>query len=822
MTPWTISRRLPVLCALLLTGAAMASAKPSTGSRPQLTGRWEMVSVDWDDAHRKAMGHSRLVIRNAGKVPLAKGWTLWFNSIGDNAGADRDLPVHRIVGSLFAVDPAGGLPALQPGQSLTIPLDHPGSIPRDDKAPSMPYVVPSDDPGHPFVLKYYQKQGLRRETPGAPATLFTDPAVTFATNPDWSAISGASIAPVLPEPRSWRRGATRWLVKGLGRPSFGPGLRVQAAFASRLPGAGRGRLPFRVEIDSRLMAVSSEAYELTIDQGTGIRLKGATPAGVFYGLQSLDQILFTASQSDGSLLLPTLEIRDAPRFAYRGLLIDVARNFRTPAEMRRVIDLMARFKLNRLHLHLSDDEGWRLAIPALPELTRIGARRGHAVGMSDRLPPAFGSGPDVGKAPGSGFYSGAEYVALLRYAHARAITVVPEIDTPGHSRAAIVSMKARAAARPDEHGRYLLSDPGDRSVYQSPQGFSDNALDPGLGSADAFVETVLTELVRLHRAAGVPLKVMHIGADEVPAGAWQHSPAAQARLASIGDANGGHAALWNDWFDRVDAMLRRHGIDAMGWEELGLTAGGGGIAVNPHFAGRGMTVEVWNDLPGSEGLGNLLANAGYRVVLAPARSLYFDMAQAPDPSEPGHDWANILPLSGVFAFDPLTREPGVPMLTDKGRANIAGIEGALFSETVTSTARLDHMLMPRLLALAERAWAPSPAWAGMTDGPAAAARKTDFARFSKLLGDSILPYVESRFPNLAYSMPAPGVRIDGSALQANYAWPGVTLRYVHGTANPRPDSPVLTGTIPADGPVTIAAFTRAGRMSAPVTIGPLP
>lgn len=808
-------RWLAALGALVLVGAgAGLNARPSAGAI-HLAGEWQVRAIDRGDARGGIATRSQLVVRNTGTRPLPRGWTLWFTAIGGSATADPAFPVRRVVGSLFAVGGAAGLPELAPGATLAVPLIHPDEVPRDDKGPSAPYVVLPGDPGAGIGFDSYALAGVRRDTPGAVSAQFTDPATAFAQNLAWTTADPDRLAPVLPSPASWRRTGAAFAAKGLAAPRVPANLAASAQLARHLPGVGAGGLPFAMAIDPALAAQSPEAYRLTIDPVAGVQLTAGSAGGLFYGLQSLDQILFAARQGDGSLRLQPLEIADGPRFGYRGLLIDVARNFRTPAELRGVIDLMARFKLNRLHLHLTDDEGWRIEIPALPELTQVGAQRGHADGWSDRLPPAHGSGPLAGRPSGSGYLSGADYVALLRYAHARNIEIIPEVDMPGHSRAAIQAMKAREAQRPAEQGRYLLADPLDTSVYESAQGFGDNALNPGLDSADRFVEVVVAELARLHRASGVPLKVMHIGADEVAVGAWERSPAAKARIARLG--GGGKAALWNDWFERVDRILQRHGIAAMGWEELGLVSGAPGIETNPRFAGRGMMVEVWNTFPGSESLPNRLANAGYPVVLAPADRLYLDMVQAPDPEEPGHDWATVLPLADVFSYDPLTRVAGAPELTATGRANIKGIEGTLFAETVTHGRRMDHMLMPRVLALAERAWAPQPAWA---DSGNTAARTADWALFSRQLGQTVLPYVEARFPMLRYRLPAPGARIENGMIDANYPWPGVTLRYERGDAQPGPRSPVFAGPIAASTRVRLAAFAANGRMSPVITIEP--
>lgn len=810
-------RWLAALGALAIAGAGAALAARPAVSVPHLAGQWRVTAIERDPPRRAVATHSLLVIRNTGSRPIPRGWTLWYTAIGGSATADPAYPVRRVVGSLFSVGSSAGLPELAPGAEISIPLTHPGEVPRDDKGPSAPYAVLPGAPGKGIALDSYTVSGVRRDTPGAGTELFGDPAAAYARNLAWSGIDPARIPPVLPSPRHWQRTGTAFAARGLATPQGAASLGEAVRLARSLPGVGAGRLPFTIAIDPALAAGSPEAYRLVIDPRAGVQLAGASPGGLFYGLQTLDQLLFAARRRDGHLRLQPLTIEDAPRFAYRGLMIDIARNFRSPAELRAVIDLMARFKLNRLHLHLTDDEAWRIAIPALPELAGVAGRRGHSDGWADRLPPAHGSGPDAGRTPGSGFLSGADYIALLRYAHASNVEIVPEVDMPGHSRAAIQAMKARAARRPDEHGRYLLSDPADASLYESAQGYTDNALDPGLPSADAFVEVVVAELARLHRASGVPLKVMHIGADEVPAGAWERSPAARARIAKLG--GGGKAVLWNDWLERVDGILQRHGIAAMGWEELGLVSGAPGIEPNPRFASRAMTVEVWNTLPGSEGLANRLANAGYPVVLAPATRLYFDMAQAADPEEPGHDWANVLPLADVFGYDPLAPVDGAPELSAAGRANIAGIEGTLFSETVTTNRRLEYMLMPRLLALAERAWAPQPGWAANGD---AAARIADWGLFSSQLGLAVLPYVEARFPALTYHLPPPGAIVRNGMVQANYAWPGMTLHFTRDGSAPTSRSPVLQDQIRSGGPIRIVAVSGTGRTSPDVLIAPNP
>ncbi|WP_243665267.1 family 20 glycosylhydrolase, partial [Rhodothermus marinus] len=265
-----------------------------------------------------------------------------------------------------------------------------------------------------------------------------------------------------------------------------------------------------------------EAYHLIVDPEAGITLTGTDAAGAFYGIQTLQQLIDPSfyRQTSETIPIPALEVHDAPRFGYRGLHLDVARNFQPKAVVLRLLDLMARYKLNRFHFHLTDDEGWRLEIEGLPELTEVGGCRGHTETEATCLVPSHGSGPIPGQQPGSGYYTREDFIEILRYATARHIEVIPEIDVPGHARAAIKAMEARyarlkAAGRPEaEAAAYRLVDPADTSVYRSVQGWNDNVINVCLPSTYRFLEKVVDELRRLYDEAGAPLHVVHTGGDE--------------------------------------------------------------------------------------------------------------------------------------------------------------------------------------------------------------------------------------------------------------------------------------------------------------------
>jgi hexosaminidase len=529
--------------------------------------------------------------------------------------------------------------------------------------------------------------------------------------------------------------------------------------------------------------------------------------------------------------VPAIRIVDAPRFGYRGFMLDVARNFQPKADVLRVLDLMARYKLNVFHFHLTEDEAWRIEIPSLPELTSVGARRGHTLDAGRNLPPAYGSGPAVDRPWGSGFFSRADYVDILRYAASRHIEVIPEIEMPGHARAAIKAMEARFRATGDR--QFLLNDPEDRSVYTSAQGYHDNVMNPVLESTYGFIERVVGDLVAMHREAGVPLRHIHMGGDEVPGGAWEGSPAAQVYLRAKGLASVDD--LWFVFYGRVDQILKAHGLTVSGWEEIAVRKtrrdGQPAVIVNPGFAGRGWRAYVWNNVPGwgAEDLAYRLANGGYEVVLSPVTNLYFDLAWNQNPEETGLDWGGYVDLRKPFEYVPfdyyrnvrLDRQGnpldpsvfvGKDRLTDYGREHVVGIQGNLWSETLTAEGRLDYMLLPKLFGLAERAWAPDPDWARERDPQKSASLYREaWSRFVNVLGKRELPRLDRDVPGLNYRIPTPGLKAEGGVVHCSVELPGFTLRYTTDGSEPTVRSPEVRGPIPFRGTVRVAAFNTTGR-----------
>jgi hexosaminidase len=829
--------------AVLVLGLAVTRGAPE-GS---LQLRWELKEDVFPGPTGERGSRAAFTLTNRGTKPLAaRGWAIYFNVMHDPVleSARGGLAMERVSGKLLRIVPGPDFQGLAPGASAE--FEYLASyVANVSFVPIGPYVVFDDAPerGHP--LKDYKAVPLERAVQSGRDPGVVTPEAQYALGEAVRDIPVEQLPPVFPTPLSLQKREGQLVVETLPSVSAPPELRAEADFALEYlrprvakPSA-RAAPPAAVRLETGPVegAASSEGYELVVDPSEGIRIRGRSPAGVFYGAQSLRSLL-PAPVAGTPLVLPALRIVDAPRFGYRGFMLDVARNFQPKASVLRAVDLMARYKLNTLHLHLTDDEGWRVEIPSLPELTSVGGRRGHTVDSSAFLPAAFGSGPEVGRPFGSGFYSRTEYAEILKYAAARHIEVVPEVEMPGHGRAAIKAMEARsrALARTGDAGgakRFLLSDPDDLSRYTSPHKYHDNVMNPALPSTYAFIEQVVEDLAAIHREADVPLRSLHVGGDEVPAGVWERSPAVFAYMKEhdLGTVDD----LWFVFYAEVEKILRRHDITPSGWEEIAVRKtrldGKPKNIPNPAFADRGWRAYVWNNVPGdgNEDLAYRLANGGYKVVLCPVTNLYFDLAWNKNPEEPGLDWGGYVDLRKAFEFIPFdyyrnvrTDKRGNPVpssvfvgkdrLTDYGRSNILGIQGALWSETLNAEGRMEHMLVPKLLGLVERAWAPEPAWAGEADEAKSASLFQDaWSEFVNVVGKRELPRLDRESPGLDYRIPTPGLKIVDGQVRCSLEIPGFVLRYTTDGSDPTPRSPEVRGPIPAKGLVRAAAFTPTGR-----------
>ena len=542
-------------------------------------------------------------------------------------------------------------------------------------------------------------------------------------------------------------------------------------------------------LDSTL---GDEAYALTI-QHDSIEIRAATEQGRFYALMTLAQLYRSSDTS-----LPIGSISDAPRYSLRGLHLDVARNFRSVAFVQRLLDVMAAVKLNTLHLHLADDEGWRLQIQDLPELTEVGGKRCLDLTEEHCLLPQLGAGVDP-TSQVNGYYSREDYIGLLRYAAQRHIEVIPALDMPGHSRAAIVAMQARyrklmQAEQSDAANQYYLSEPQDQSHYSSIQHYHDNTLNPCIDSTYAFVNKVLDEVQILHKEAGVPLTRYHIGADET-AGAWQDSPACQALIARQPELT--EAKQLSAYFvEKVANMVSQRGMIPGAWSD-GLSH------ANPRALPRPIQSNVWDTLFwGGSARTHDMANQGMQVVLSFPDMLYLDFPYESDPKEPGYYWGSRATDSEqIFQFMPANLPAHAEIWPDrmgnpyadkdptplKKPENIIGLQAQLWSETVRSDERAEYMLYPRLFSVAERAWHMAPweqayqagrAYSAQTrhmDDTRIALRNADWWQFSAQLSNRWLPMLSEH--QIAYRTPLPGAQVNDGRLYMTLPFAGLVAEY---------------------------------------------
>ena len=408
------------------------------------------------------------------------------------------------------------------------------------------------------------------------------------------------------------------------RPSTGFALVVKEGTKAPLKGH------INLILDTSLPGLADEGYQLSVTNRLVV-ITASTPAGLFYGVQSLLQLLPATVElttvQNGPWILPTGTIRDVPEYAYRGAMLDVARHFFKPDDVKQFIDQIALYKFNYLHLHLSDDQGWRIEIKSWPKLTDIGGST------------------QVGGGAG-GFYTQDEYKDMVTYAAAKFITLVPEIDMPGHTNAALASY-AGLNCNGQATKTYTGTDVGFSTLCTSKD------------TVYQFISDVFREL-----AAITPGPYLHMGGDE------------------------SHVTKKEDYIpfvSRVHEIIRALGKVPMGWDDIAATT------LKP-----GTVAQHWATVPNAVSA----AAQGAKIVMSPARKAYLDM-QYDSTTTLGLHWAGYLEVDSSYIWDPATFVPGV------GKASILGVEAPLWTETITKMDDIEYMIFPRLPGIAEIGWTPA-------------------------------------------------------------------------------------------------------------------
>ncbi|MEG3131371.1 beta-N-acetylhexosaminidase [Pantoea cypripedii] len=788
------------------------------------------LGADWASCNR-----ATIRLTNHGPAITSKNWAIYMSNVHETLRVDSDqFKMTHVVGDLTRLEPTDKFTGFAAGATVEIPIvNEYWQLFITDVMPrwyvtaegASPKIISSTDTEN--LTDFVQPFGDQWKRVADDKNVLMQPNSRFAKNADIKLLPAATLrGQITPTPRSVHIHAadvdlSKGVVLHLNALPADQANAVQQRFALLgIPPDPQG-YGIATHIDSRRFhgadAVSG-AYQLRITP-RGTDIVGYDAAGAYYGLMSLLSLV----PAEGKPVIATLEAQDAPRFAYRGAFLDVARNFHSKQAVLRMLDQMAAWKMNKFHFHLSDDEGWRIEIPGLPELTNVGSKRCHDLSEQQCLVPQLGSGP-FSDNHGSGYFSRADYIEILKYAKARNIEVIPEIDMPAHARAAVISMEARynrlmAAGKPRAASEFRLVDPTDTSNTTSVQLYDRTSyLNPCLDSSQRFVDKVIGEIQRMHREAGQPLTTWHFGGDEaknIRLGAgytdiknpeagkgildqsqqdkpWAKSQVCQALVKSgkVQDLEHlpSHFAL------EVSQLVKAHGIPVMqAWQD-GLKD-----ASNAHaFATSRTRVNFWDTLYwGGFDSANDWTQKDYDVVISNPDYVYMDFPYEVNPLERGYYWGTrFSDERKMFSFAPdnlpqnaetSVDRDGNPFATtsDKPWGGAYGLSAQLWSETVRTDQQMEYMIFPRLLAVAERGWHRA-SWeldyqqgrsykGGETHHVNQAQLTGDWQRFANLLGQRELGKLDKA--GIHYRLPVPGARINAGRLEMNIALPGLPLQY---------------------------------------------
>lgn len=831
----------------------------------QISVSWGVISNNYSDT---AKVKSRFVIENKSKYTFNSGnWALYYNqSPREPLSATGNVVIEHLSGDWYRMKPTEKF-RLKPGEKSEITAESSYWLIKESDAPCGLYFVLYDSKGTEkeiIPVKNYHIEPFTKPEQvtrhRADFEAFPTARLNFKNNEKLTVLSANELLPIIPSPVGFKKTGNEVLFDNPVEILYQKGLENEAEYISlflnklfgfkftvkeaQKPASGSLFLSTaKISVSGK----SKEAYRLKISKDKSIEVAGSDPAGVFYGLQSLISLLPAElySNPETPVVLPEVEIEDAPRFEYRGLHIDVARNFQSKETIKKVVDVLSHYKGNYLLLYITEDEGWRLAIEELPELTEIGGKRGHTSKASNALHPSYGSGPfsNAEGSHGSGFYSREDFKEILKYAHSRHVNIIPEVNFPGHSRAAIKAMEARyekfmAIGDSVKANEFRLIDPDDKSEYLSAQWYNDNIVCVARESVYKFYETVIDDIMEMYKEAGVPLEYFHTGGDEVPEGVWAKSPLCTKLMETLPHVKD-PKNLQAYFFGKAVEILNRKNLKIAGWEEVALMKNESGNYVsNPEFAGKNVYPFVWNNLDKNTDLANRLANAGYPVVQCNVSNFYFDLAYNNDPREPGLYWAGFVDTRDAWQVAPnnlfyttthssmgkeieASEYEGLEKLKSEARKNIAGVEAHLWAETVKGPAMLEHYLLPKLAGFAESAWAAERKWESEPDKTKRTKMMDEnWNIFANSLAQKELPKLSRIFGGFNYYLPVPGAKIENGKLYANSEYPGLIIRYTTDGKEPDKSSPEYKEPVPVDGNLILKAFDMAGHESKTIEVKP--
>ena len=798
-------KRIKLLTTLALVLAAMTMSAQSP------------IAVDWRMGQNNTTANnysSRFVIKNISKQPLNSDWEFFFNQFSRSVSVPAGCPVdvEEVSTTYYRIRPNANYKTLAAGDSLVIDLVMGGALINKNYMPGGGHVVLNGDMTKPIAVNINRspldKPGQWRDHKAYP-----DGNYMYAYN---EAINGfgdgytGNDYDIFPAPKQVdiEDGFTQ--VGSLVSIKYGKWFqwggyrRAKALLTDELQKRGvyvssGQKTVIELLLDKKL-STNGEYYTLRVHDGK-ISIHGVTQAALMNGVKTLIAAL---DHSKGHRLQNCFVI-DWPDFGYRGVMLDIARNFViNPADFKRTIDLLSYYKINTIQFHFTDDEAWRLEIPGFPELTQVAARRGATLDEKGYLAQIFdGNGnPDDLSQCGNGYFTRAQFIELLKYARAHGVRIIPEIETPGHARAAIVAMKNRALSNPTAE-QFRLWDDKNESVFTSAQSYHDNVLNVASDDVYRFIDRVVEELQKMYKEAGLKLEIVHLGGDEVPNNAWSKSPDVQALMQREGLKTQHEVSEY--YIKRISQLLAARKIRIEGWQEVALDHKPEfNAVVAPHVAG----VNAWSTVGSRSDVPYRLANDGYPVILSNVTNFYMDMGYSWHQNEQGLHWGGKVDEFDAWSGLPAniyasarTAVDGTPLnITTAGDGkvklekpeNIIGIQAQLWGETLRSFDEVQYMLLPKMMGVSERAWTAMPEWSkNLTDNQAYNEARH---QYNLKIGTRELPLLKGMGFN--FRVGPPGIKVVDGMLLINTQYPDELVTYTLDGSEPTVDSPRWTAPVP--------------------------
>ena len=777
-----------------------------------------------------------LDITNKTNNDISSLWSLHWNQISalvDSESIPKNTKYEYVAGQSYNILSFGNDYTLKKDETISIDLKQRGGVKRKSDFPMGGFVVTDDDILNVKFINLWQnaKDIQKLDIPTANDR--------FNYNVSNKLLDKSQLDLIIPTPNKIDLFEGQMDLKTKYSINIDESLNLNFDFAKSLMSGVAKIVSNNEEADIKISFIENltkESYELNIDNNS-ISIFASDRAGALYGLQSLKQIFLVAKLEETAIR--NLKITDSPKFSYRGMLLDISRNFYGPKKIKQILDYLSFFKINHLDFRLTDDEGWRLEIPGLEELTEVGSKRGYTKDESDNLIPIYGSGPDSNSSPGSGYLSKSEFMDILKYANERNITIIPQISYPSHIRSAIISMNARyqkymKLGDKGEAEKYLLIDPNDESEYYSAQGFDDNIVCICRESAFNFYEKVIDEVYLMYKEAGVEMKKFGVGADEIPYGAWRKSPLCD-KFMEEKSITGDYDALYQYQQRRIYDKLSSYGLTMTGWDDILLRLtekNQSETQIKDFFKDDDILLFVWNNSwgGGRQDMIYKYANLGYKTIMSNSSAFYFDMVDDKDFDNIGLSWSGYADYKDIWTvdvFDIFNDSYGVKknnISTDyinksekidpKNRDNIIGIQSQIWGETIVDEDVLDYMFMPNIIVFSQKAWSQDDSWMSISDKEIKnQTLEIEWNKFTNNLGQRVLPIVDEIFGGLSYDLPKPGGIIVNDSLYANTVFPGLDIKYtLDGTV---PDSNSENYTTPVkiktDEVVHLRLFDKKGR-----------